>query len=1697
MRCLGSYSPRLNMQAQFNFTKCAIGTVVNGTSECELSNVSLSQNVIGEVLYTCDICSAMTYGGHNCTYRQMPRAEWCENCQVWVPMNHICPPRPHIEKPPNYEPFEEKPVHEEKKFDSNRYRKRFHRFDRYSSSYEFGRKIDFSDENDVVFYLTHLNEWINNVRCPSDYEAFKDFARNLLEQPHRRLAFSLLAQKGNFKARTLIRASLNKLTVKQFNTYEDEPQSVEFIVFGVVVYSFMMIWLGLHFRGVANRIEGKVVNAIDRAANVVKSVGDFPGELLGSFQEKAQQVWSWFLAKMEALKKMFGLEDVEWKNLFYAILAIIAVTIAEQYLRTFFTECASELFKWLACKAGIVTVEEDEVQSGGRDDERDCLPWYMRMIHANVCGGSYESFRDMFGVMPKCVSVARALEYIVSKLDYLYSIVVSTYTGRPLPRGALEQAVFSFADSVDDLDLKLKKDASEAFSSETSRLLTVLEINCVKIRNMALGKDVWRPHYANLYARKAEKMVECRNKLSLMQRSAAVRPTPVWVYISGDRGVGKSRSLRQIMTDVFAYLKRFSDIPEVKEDFDYSDLYTMNQKEEFFDGYRGQFFTQIDDLFQMTSAEERSATSALLVNMLSSTPYSLRVASPEDKSYTYFTSRCIMSTSNLSAETFSGQNVGMVEPKALSDRRDVCVKMTGPDQYTLYGGCALEDGTVNINTEVLVSIIGEAIITRHKESKAAIEPNRIPSRLRQGFTAHRLAVGSLDSVKGKEKEEEDEVQGKTKKREEDEENEMDEGGPMVNAGDLYGYSPPDSTKFLDNGKVLKSMPKFLRDYIFANHLRLALRNYSQEQMMTWIQKCENDGVEPDNVLLFKMWIRAHYSRGTRGDYIIDDYTEMYKESLDAAVMGKFMTNVEAESILLKKTTTPDWQTILCAGTLGLIALGAVALRKLLQVCLPASAYEVQSRQKEIKPVKQVLVRAQRRNAKRFAKNRTDSVQSTSTCSRMIANNYEILEVRVASSEMPLEEVKKLKPVSSSWCLFIGGKRALVPLHVIYAFGEQGEEYVRYVSLVRSLDYIVPVSMLECVEEIRGDVGIVQFPGLAHSKRCIIGLFADTLPNYGQYEQLLPEQDTTIIHVTTALGKENGVHTIPAPEGYEDFETDITFHGIENYKGMCGVAYAHKSTGKIVAIHMAGRPAQHIARGVMIFKSDLEKFKDEYQSCDALSVELVDSSLRPGIEVLGAIPQEMRSMAVYMSKETNLTISQLDYESFPVPETTDAPAHLVAHQGLSPLKVAMEGFAKQSYARSEKYPLKYTTSDDILPSTFNQNNVRLISLWEAIYGIEGYMKTLDMSSSSGYYWKRFGFTRRQLCFDELGNRRIHPRLIADVERKFKLFKEGIIVPVMFEETLKDEIRPKEKNDLCKTRLFAAGDFTSLIIQRMVLGTFVEEMMSDPSGSPIALAINPHSKQWGDLKARLDRGGNRSLGAGDFKYYDLSVKNDLLEDFVQFVRRWHPSPDLAERVIRANFSGWHILICLVFLRHWGTSSGSFITSLFNSYCNWRIHKIAFCNLHPEEDWKEIETAFVGDDSLFSTPPHLSDYNMTYLQKFFWERYSMVYTSPFKDDNMHVDWQNCTFLKRQFVRGSCGIMAPLNKGSIANMVKWCDKSAGMEEFASVCNSVLLEAFHYGEEFYGQCYNWCLAESRRLNQLWSFLDYKAMLAFRANDYM
>jgi hypothetical protein len=203
-----------------------------------------------------------------------------------------------------------------------------------------------------------------------------------------------------------------------------------------------------------------------------------------------------------------------------------------------------------------------------------------------------------------------------------------------------------------------------------------------------------------------------------------------------------------------------------------------------------------------------------------------------------------------------------------------------------------------------------------------------------------------------------------------------------------------------------------------------------------------------------------------------------------------------------------------------------------------------------------------------------------------------------------------------------------------------------------------------------------------------------------------------------------------------------------------------------------------------------------------------------------------------------------------------------------------------------------------------------------------------------------------------------------------------------------------------------------------------------------------------------------------------------------------------VIHANFEGWHVCGSVVFLRPWGTSSGSFITAMFNTFANWYIHKEAFVNLFEESLWNLVETTFTGDDSVFSTPDFLKAYNMSYLESFFKTYYGMVYTSPTKTSVMTIEWSDLQYLKRTFQIGHFGMMAPLAPGSITNMVKWTDGEQTEQITESVINAVLLEAWHYGPKTYKECYSWANKESKRLNAILRFPDWTAMKDMREKDY-
>jgi len=148
-----------------------------------------------------------------------------------------------------------------------------------------------------------------------------------------------------------------------------------------------------------------------------------------------------------------------------------------------------------------------------------------------------------------------------------------------------------------------------------------------------------------------------------------------------------------------------------------------------------------------------------------------------------------------------------------------------------------------------------------------------------------------------------------------------------------------------------------------------------------------------------------------------------------------------------------------------------------------------------------------------------------------------------------------------------------------------------------------------------------------------------------------------------------------------------------------------------------------------------------------------------------------------------------------------------------------------------------------------------------------------------------------------------------------------------------------------------------------------------------------------------------------------------------------------------------------------------------------------------WKEVDSTFTGDDSALGVPFKFTLYDMTYLRSFFLRVYGMTYTSPTKSADMFVEWDDLQYLKRKFVVGHFGVMAPLNSDSLVNMVSWTeDDTRQVRE--SVVNSLLLEAFHYSADMYSKCYAWVGLQSQILGENWTYPSFEGICRMRAADY-
>jgi len=154
-----------------------------------------------------------------------------------------------------------------------------------------------------------------------------------------------------------------------------------------------------------------------------------------------------------------------------------------------------------------------------------------------------------------------------------------------------------------------------------------------------------------------------QNALAAMT-DAQERLAPCWIHIVGVPGAGKTSIVKPIAE--FLFKKTNAD-----HTLSAKDIYIRTCEREFWDGYRGQFLTWTDDVFQTTDTYMRMMQSLDLITMVNCAPLPLNMANIEQKGCTYFNSHLMVTTSN----DINWNNLGIVSPDALQRRISMKIYM--------------------------------------------------------------------------------------------------------------------------------------------------------------------------------------------------------------------------------------------------------------------------------------------------------------------------------------------------------------------------------------------------------------------------------------------------------------------------------------------------------------------------------------------------------------------------------------------------------------------------------------------------------------------------------------------------------------------------------------------------------------------------------------------------------------------------------------------------------------------------------------------------------------------------------------------------------------------------------------------------------------------------------------------------------------
>lgn len=362
------------------------------------------------------------------------------------------------------------------------------------------------------------------------------------------------------------------------------------------------------------------------------------------------------------------------------------------------------------------------------------------------------------------------------------------------------------------------------------------------------------------------------------------------------------------------------------------------------------------------------------------------------------------------------------------------------------------------------------------------------------------------------------------------------------------------------------------------------------------------------------------------------------------------------------------------------------------------------------------------------------------------------------------------------------------------------------------------------------------------------------------------------------------------------------------------------------------------------------------------------------------------------------------------------------------------------------------------------NPMILTIEQAVMGIpsDPTISSINSKKSPGYPYSSYGlnFGKKPWVGKECkcdGER--WPELQRDVLELLELSKTGI-PPIYFVATLKDELRPIEKVDQFKTRVFCAGPMHFTILFRMYFMRFLSFVMENRLYNESALGINPYSTEWEKLADYLSYWDGPFCIAGDYSNFDGSLSNQIMEAILDIVQSFYDRYGATdeERNIRRNL--WHCLTRSMIIGRNGCvfrlfnsqPSGNPYTTLINILFNSVVFRMAYYDIFKKREPKkpirdiydfEDDVHFIsyGDDNVANINPKIFDYfNMETISQTL-ASYGLTYTDELKNSSFAKgrNLDEINFLKRGFRRVndySRRWVAPLDIDTVKEICMWVRK-------------------------------------------------------------